>query len=105
MTTLLASGSISQIFGPVVDVRFPAGALPPIFSALKVDGTAGGAGRVGDVTLEVAQHMGNDVARCVAMATTDGCRRGMAVTNTGAPISVPVGDRTKGRIFNLLGEP
>ncbi len=105
MTTLLASGSISQIFGPVVDVRFPAGSLPPIFSALKVDGTAGEAGRVGDVTLEVAQHLGNDVARCVAMATTDGCRRGMAVTNTGAPISVPVGDRTKGRIFNLLGEP
>ncbi len=104
MTTTLSPGTIAQIFGPVVDVRFPSGALPPIYSALKVDGTSGTAGRAGDLTLEVAQHLGNDVARCVAMATTDGCRRGMHVTNTGAPISVPVGERTKGRLFNLLGE-
>jgi F-type H+-transporting ATPase subunit beta len=104
MTTTLSPGTIAQIFGPVVDVRFPAGALPPIYSALRVDGTSGGSGRVGDLVLEVAQHLGNDVTRCVAMATTDGCRRGMKVTNTGAPISVPVGERTKGRLFNLLGE-
>ena len=104
MTTTIANGNIAQIFGPVVDVRFPSGALPAIYTALKVDGSAGSAGRTGELTLEVTQHLGNDMARCVAMATTDGCRRGMSVTNTGAPISVPVGDRTKGRIFNLLGE-
>ncbi len=99
------NGNITQIFGPVVDVRFSAGTLPSIFNALSVPNTAGGAGRVGDLVLEVAQHLGNDVARCVAMATTDGCRRGMPVTDTGGPIRVPVGERTKGRIFNLLGEP
>ncbi len=104
-TTTLTNGTIAQIFGPVVDVRFPAGSLPAIYTALYVQGTAGSAGRVGDLVLEVTQHLGNDVARCVAMATTDGCRRGMEVANTGAPISVPVGDQTKGRLFNLLGEP
>jgi len=104
MTTSLANGTIAQIFGPVVDVRFPAGELPAINTALRLPDTAGSNGRVGDVVLEVAQHLGNDVTRCVAMATTDGCRRGMDVVNTGAPISVPVGERTKGRIFNLLGE-
>ncbi len=104
MTTTTANGTISQIFGPVVDVRFPAGSLPPIYTALVVGGTANSGGRVGDLMLEVAQHLGDDVARTVAMATTDGCRRGMSVTNTGAPISVPVGECTKGRIFNLQGE-
>ncbi|MAB80649.1 MAG: F0F1 ATP synthase subunit beta [Planctomycetes bacterium] len=104
MTTTLTNGSIAQIFGPVVDVRFPSGELPPIFNALHVEGTAGSGGRVGVLVLEVAQHLGNDIVRCVAMATTDGCRRGMEVVNTGAPIQVPVGERTKGRIFNLLGE-
>ncbi|MFM7282121.1 MAG: F0F1 ATP synthase subunit beta, partial [Planctomycetia bacterium] len=97
----MTNGSIAQIFGPVVDVRFPAGSLPPIYTALQVKDAARGI----DLTLEVAQHLGNDVARCVAMATTDGCRRGMSVINTGAQISVPVGERTKGRLFNLLGDP
>ncbi len=102
MTTALATnvGTIAQIFGPVVDVRFPAGKLPRIFSALTVTDKA----RDIDLVLEIAQHLGNDVARCVAMSTTDGCRRGMAVVDTGAPISVPVGESTKGRIFNVLGE-
>jgi len=104
MTTTLTNGSVSQIFGPVVDVRFPAGELPPIYNALTVVGTTGTGGRTGDLVLEVTQHLGNDVARCVAMATTDGCRRGMEVVDTGAAITVPVGERTKGRIFNLLGE-
>jgi F-type H+-transporting ATPase subunit beta len=98
--TKQAQGSIAQIFGPVVDVRFPAGALPPIYNALEVTDPK----RTTKLVLEVAQHLGNDVARCVAMSSTDGCRRGMNVLNTGAPISVPVGERTKGRIFNLLGE-
>jgi len=104
MTTTLTkenTGSIAQIFGPVVDVRFPAGKLPAIYSALRVKTPGGGE----DLVLEISQHLGNDIARCVAMASTDGFRRGMAVIDTGAPISVPVGERTKGRLFNLLGVP
>ena len=94
-------GSVSQIFGPVVDVRFAPGELPPIFNAVEIADAERGI----TVILEVAQHLGNDVARCISMASTDGCRRGMEATDTGGPISVPVGPRTKGRIFNLLGEP
>ncbi len=101
LKTAPKSGSIAQIFGPVVDVRFPAGSLPPIYNSLHVADPSRGI----DLTLEVAQHLGNDIARCVAMSTTDGCRRGMAVEDSGAAISVPVGDRTKGRLFNLLGLP
>ncbi len=95
------TGSIAQIFGPVVDVRFPAGKLPAIYSAVQVKDKA----KAIDLTLEVAQHLGNDVARCIAMSTTDGCRRGMAAVDTGSPIKVPVGEVTKGRIFNLMGQP
>ena len=94
-------GSVAQIFGPVVDVRFAPGELPAIFNAVEISD----AERDINVTLEVAQHLGNDVARCISMASTDGCRRGMEAKDTGGPISVPVGPRTKGRIFNLLGEP
>ena len=98
-TTPTRQGTIAQIFGPVVDVRFPPGELPAIYTALTVNDAARGI----ELVLEVAQHLGNEVARCVAMSTTDGCRRGMAVTDSGAPIQVPVGEETKGRIFNLLG--
>jgi len=94
-------GSIAQIFGPVVDVRFEPGKLPAIYNALTVTDAA----REIELTLEVAQHLGNDVVRCVAMSSTDGCRRGMVAVDTGQPIAVPVGERTKGRIFNLLGKP
>lgn len=94
-------GRIVQIFGPVVDVRFEPGKLPAIYNAL----TVVDASKDIDLTLEVAQHLGNDVVRCVAMSTTDGCSRGMDCSDTGQPIAVPVGERTKGRIFNLLGKP
>ena len=100
-TATATQGTVAQIFGPVVDVRFPAGQLPAIYNALAVVDAA----RDIDLVLEVAQHLGNDVARCVAMSSTDGCRRGMTVSDTGSAISVPVGERTKGRIFNLLGRP
>ncbi len=96
-----AKGSISQIFGPVVDVRFPSGNLPAIYNSIEVFDPSVGI----ELTLEVAQHLGDDVVRCVAMASTDGCRRGMEAVDTGAPITVPVGEQTKGRIFNLLGQP
>ena len=84
--------------GPVVDVRFEKGQLPAIYNALTVP--------IGEKTLtvEVAQHIGDNTARCIAMASTDGLRRGEAVTDTGAPISVPVGRETLGRIFNVLGD-
>jgi len=95
------NGNVVQIFGPVVDVRFAPGKLPAIYTALNVRDEA----RDIDLVLEVAQHLGNDVARCVAMSSTDGCSRGMSATDTGSPITVPVGERTKGRIFNLLGRP
>ncbi|MCL4162232.1 UNVERIFIED_CONTAM: hypothetical protein GTU68_024660, partial [Idotea baltica] len=99
--TSTTTGTIAQIFGPVVDVRFPAGKLPAIFNSLTVKDEE----REIDLILEVASHLGNDMVRCVAMSTTDGCRRSMPVTDTGAPIRVPVGEVTKGRIFNLSGTP
>ena len=94
-------GTITQIFGPVVDVRFEPGNLPNIFNAVELKDAA----KDIDIVLEVAQHLGNDVVRCIAMASTDGCSRGMKASDTGAAISVPVGDATKGRIFNMLGRP
>ncbi|MBR5774265.1 MAG: F0F1 ATP synthase subunit beta [Clostridia bacterium] len=91
-------GSVTQVMGPVVDVRFKEGELPPILNALTIP--------IGEKTLtvEVAQHIGDNVARCIAMASTDGLCRGTDVTDTGAPISVPVGRETLGRIFNVLGD-
>ncbi len=91
-------GEIIQVMGPVVDVKFGEGQLPPILNALTVPI----ADRI--LTVEVAQHIGNNTARCIAMASTDGLTRGAEVTDTGAPISVPVGNETLGRIFNVLGE-
>ncbi|MBQ8741704.1 MAG: F0F1 ATP synthase subunit beta [Clostridia bacterium] len=93
------TGIVSQVMGPVVDVRFEEGALPAIYNALTMP--------VGErtLTVEVAQHIGDNVARCIAMASTDGLQRGTDVTDTGKAISVPVGRETLGRIFNVLGEP
>jgi len=93
------NGSVSQVMGPVVDVRFNEGTLPPIYNALTMP--------IGDKTLtvEVAQHIGDNTARCIAMASTDGLKRGTPVTDTGSSITVPVGRDTLGRIFNVLGNP
>ncbi|NPV06661.1 MAG: F0F1 ATP synthase subunit beta [Anaerolineae bacterium] len=92
-------GSIVQINGPVVDVAFPEDELPEIYDAAEVTDN----GR--RVVLEVQQHVGRDVVRCIAMDTTDGLRRGMAAVQTGGPITVPVGPEILGRLFNVLGEP
>ena len=94
-------GTVVQVQGPVVDAQFAPGNLPNILNALKIED----AERKIDLTVEVAQHLGNDVVRCVAMSTTDGLTRGMKVDDTGGPISVPVGNETLGRVFNLLGKP
>ena len=93
-----AKGVVSQVMGPVVDVHFEQGSLPAIYNALTIP--------IGEKTLtvEVAQHIGDNVARCIAMSSTDGLQRGAAVTDTGSAISVPVGRETLGRIFNVLGE-
>ncbi|MBM4458836.1 MAG: F0F1 ATP synthase subunit beta [Chloroflexi bacterium] len=95
----LIEGKITQIMGPVVDVEFPAGQLPEIYHAIEVprDGSP--------LILEVQQQLGNNGVRCLAMDTTDGLQRGVPAIATGAPISVPVGPSTLGRVFNALGEP
>jgi len=98
------TGTVIQIIGPVIDVAFPAGHLPEIYSALRIEGTAPNGQPVKLVT-EVQQQLGDNKVRSVAMDNTDGLTRGMTVINTGAPISVPVGPATLGRILNVLGEP
>ncbi|NJL81847.1 MAG: F0F1 ATP synthase subunit beta [Chloroflexaceae bacterium] len=97
-------GKIVQVIGPVVDAVFPSGSLPRIYNALKIEGK-NPAGRDVAVTCEVQQLLGDNQVRAVAMSSTDGLVRGMEVTDTGAPITVPVGQPTLGRIFNVLGEP
>ncbi|MBW4566996.1 MAG: F0F1 ATP synthase subunit beta [Tolypothrix carrinoi HA7290-LM1] len=97
-------GYITQIIGPVVDVKFPTGKMPQIYNALLVKGT-NEAGQEISLTCEVQQLLGDNQVRAVSMSTTDGLVRGMEAVDTGAPISVPVGKATLGRIFNVLGEP
>ena len=97
------TGKIVQVVGPVVDIKFPPNGLPAIYNAIKIDGVVGNGQEV-HLTTEVMQHIGNDVVRSVAMSSTDGLVRGMEAVDTGAPIRVPVGPGTLGRIFNVLGE-
>src|SRR5215213_6327976 len=100
VATPAATGRIVQITGPVVDIEFPAGALPAIYNAVEIE-------RPGQDSLvcEVQQHLGNNWVRSVAMTTTDGLPRGVAVRDTGGPIMVPVGESTLGRVFDVLGRP
>ena len=93
-------GKITQIIGAVMDLRFESGNLPKINEAIRIPFE----GREGELVVEVAQHLGDDTVRCIAMGSTDGLRRGMEAIATGGPISVPVGEVTLGRIFNVLGE-
>src|SRR5204863_3882577 len=98
-------GSVEQVLGVVVDVVFPDEELPEIYHALKVEVPEGDGRDAMDLVLEVQQHLGDDRIKAVAMDSTDGLRRGDKVIDTGGPITVPVGEETLGRIFNLLGEP
>ena len=95
-----ASGTILQITGPVVDVQFPPDRLPEIYNALEITRDDGSI-----LTLETQSHLGNDAVRAIAMSSTDGLRRGTAVLDIGAPITVPVGPETLGRILNVVGQP
>ena len=103
-TDKTTTGKITQIIGPVLDAEFPSGKMPRIYNALKVQGK-NPAGQDVSVTCEVQQLLGDNQVRAVAMSGTDGLVRGMDIADTGAPINVPVGKGTLGRIFNVLGEP
>jgi F-type H+-transporting ATPase subunit beta len=92
------SGTIQQIIGPVVDIKFTPEAMPELLNAITIDVS----GR--NIVTEVAQHIGDDVVRCVALSSTDGLQRGMKAKNSGAPITVPVGEEVLGRLFNVIGE-
>ena len=102
----MRSGKVVQVIGPVVDLEFPQDQLPDIYNAIVIrsedqeDKTTNV-----NLTLEVAQHLGNNLVRCVAMSSTDGLVRGMKAIDQGQPITVPVGEKTLGRIFNVIGEP
>ena len=93
-------GKVTQIIGAVVDIKFGGGNLPEINEAIEIPMNDGST-----LVVEVSQHLGDDIVRCIAMGSTDGMVRGMAANATGAPISVPVGEKTLGRMFNVLGQP
>ena len=92
-------GTVVQVIGPVLDIRFPEEGLPQLLSAIEV--------KQGERTIvaEVAQHIGDNVVRCIAMSSTDGLQRGVEAVDTGSSITVPVGEECLGRVFNLLGQP
>ena len=92
----MSSGKVVEIIGAVVDVQFPMGDMPKIYDALKIEEAK--------LTLEVQQQLGDGVARCIAMGSTDGLRRGVEAVNTGEAISVPVGQATLGRVMDVLGD-
>src|SRR6266436_6302719 len=103
VATAAKPGKIVQIIGSTFDVEFEEGHLPEIYNALKIDSPK--AAVPINLTAEVQQHLGGSRVRCVALGSTDGLVRGMDVVDTGAPVQVPVGKETLGRVFNLLGEP
>ncbi|MBF6334210.1 F0F1 ATP synthase subunit beta [Nocardia transvalensis] len=96
------TGRVARVIGPVVDVEFPRGAIPELYNALHAEITLPSVAKT--LTLEVAQHLGDNIVRCISMQPTDGLVRGVPVEDTGKPISVPVGDVTKGHVFNALGD-
>ncbi len=96
-----ALGKVRQVIGPVVDIEFPKDQMPSILNAVKIKNAADNS----VITAEVAMHLGDDLVRCIALSSTDGLVRGYEAEDTGAPIQVPVGPKTLGRVFNLLGEP
>ena len=98
------TGKIVQVTGPVVDVEFPPGKLPNIFSALTLTNSFIN-DQEDNLVVEVAQHLGENTVRCISMDTTDGLTRGQAVKDTGLPIAMPVGSKVLGRIMNVVGEP
>jgi F-type H+/Na+-transporting ATPase subunit beta len=105
VATATSTGIVIQVIGPVVDVEFESGLLPAIYNAVRIHAPAPDGGAPIDIICEVEQHIGENRVRAVAMKPTDGLQRGMKVEDLGAPISVPVGPETLGRVLNVLGEP
>ncbi|MGZ7066054.1 MAG: F0F1 ATP synthase subunit beta, partial [Candidatus Aminicenantales bacterium] len=103
--TSAKTGTVVQIIGPVVDVKFPGGELPEIYTALRITSEGFDVTTPVDIVVEVEQHIGEDRVRCVSMHPTDGLSRGMKAENLGGPIQVPVGEGTLGRVMNVIGEP
>lgn len=103
MATATSTGRITQVIGSTFDVEFPEDAIPGIYNAVRIDSDKKGFAL--HLVGEVQQHLGGGKVRCVALGSTDGLIRGEEVVDTGAPVSVPVGPATLGRVFNLLGEP
>src|SRR3989442_551395 len=101
---IMNTGKITQVIGPVVDIEFANGALPPIYNALRISNPAISS-QLWNLVVEVAQHLGEKTVRCIAMDSTEGLVRGMDVQDTGDMIKVPVGPQTLGRIINVIGEP
>src|SRR5260370_20847950 len=97
-------GKVTQVLGPVVDVEFPPGGLPEVYTALKLN-NPGISNEPENLTIEVAQLLGENTVRCIAMDSTEGLARGVSVKNTGEQIQVPVGKETLGRIMNVVGQP
>src|SRR3972149_4619448 len=100
-----ARGTIVQCVGAVTDIEFPRDGMPNIYDALKLEDQAEGGLAEKGLTFEVEQQLGDGIVRCIALGSSDGLRRGMTVVSTGAPISVPVGQGTLGRIMDVLGRP
>ena len=98
-------GKVIQVMGPVIDVQFEGGHVPAIYNAIRVTSEGFDSPFPIDNVLEVAQHLGGNAVKCIAMQPTDGMVRGMKAIDTGAPITVPVGRETLGRVLNVLGEP
>src|SRR6201992_2220590 len=102
-TTQGATGRIARVIGPVVDIEFPVDSMPEMYNKLECRFELAGDAHL--LSLEVAQHIGDGMVRAISLQPTDGLVRGATVTDTGGPISVPVGDVTKGHVFNVLGRP
>src|SRR5882724_2956773 len=105
MADTQTSGTIVQCIGAVIDIEFPRDAMPKIYDALVLEETGEASFAEKGLTFEVEQQLGDGVVRCIALGSSDGLRRGMKVKNTGAPITVPVGHGTLGRIMDVLGRP
>src|SRR5215470_54990 len=103
--TALVEGKVIQVAGPAVDVQFPDGQIPEINTAVRITSEGFDVPQAIDIVAEVAQHIGESRVRTIAMQPTDGLVRGMKAYNLGAPISVPVGKQTLGRVINVLGQP
>src|SRR5215203_5652301 len=100
-----AVGKVIQVAGPAIDIQFPEGQIPPIYTAVRITSEGYDVPNPVDIIVEVAQHIGESRVRTIALQPTEGLVRGMKAVSTGAPVTVPVGKQTLGRVLNVIGEP